>query len=52
MLQQYLIVFNEQSEILCRKLSAEANTGKIIDMWQYLCDINLDIVIGKVNYSF
>ncbi|XKL69086.1 hypothetical protein PGB90_006855 [Kerria lacca] len=48
MLQQYLIVFNEQSEILCRKLSAEANTGKIIDMWQYLCDINLDIVIENM----
>lgn len=47
MLQQYLPVFNEQSRIMVKRLEANANTGVLFDLWQYIIDMNFDTVTGN-----
>ena len=47
MLQQYFTVFNKQAEILCRRLNEVADTGKMVDIFHFMGDLNLDIITGK-----
>ncbi len=50
MLQQYLIVFNEQVQILKLKLEKETNSGKMFDLWPYMVNANVDIITGNLRY--
>nr|QTC11259.1 cytochrome P450 3638B1 [Phenacoccus solenopsis] len=44
MLQQYLIVFNEQSKILTKIIEPLANTDKTVNIWNYMANMNLDVI--------
>lgn len=46
MLQQYLIVFNKQSDILCRRLKRISDSGEMIDIFLFMGDLNLDVITG------
>lgn len=52
MLQQYLIVFNEQSKILTKIIEPLANTDKTVNIWNYMANMNLDVITRKRNAFF
>lgn len=50
MLQQYLIVFNEHSKVLLKKIHPLANTDKAFDVWSYMINFNLDVITRKRKF--
>ena len=49
MLQQYLLVFNEQSKILCQRLNDVCDSGKMVDIFHFIGDMNVIAVTRKTH---